>query len=434
MNDAAQVAEKLDVDATLQAVRERTGLFFPAGRLKAARCAVERWRAGCGASLEATPSTWSDEALDELLDCLAVPETYFLRERSQIQMLRTVVLPTVGRHRQPVRIWCAGCASGEEAYTLAILALDQGVRVEIVATDLRKTAIAQATAGRYAARSMRLLDAATVERYFVRVGGLHEVGPEARRVVSFARHNLLIDEPPATADGRREYDVVLCRNVLIYFDAPSVARVAATLTAALGAGGWLVTGPSDPPLQGIAPLDLERTPSGLVYRPATARSPSALPMATPPVVQERHPPSPPIGAPPDSASTGTALTAATFPTAARPTEPCDDAPRSLPEVERAIAADPLSPGLHELHGEFLLEAGHVAGAEAAFRRALFLDPTRPSVHFVLGEVLLRQGLASPAARAFRNAVAAAAMLGDADDLVTAATARLGDLCSERRAT
>jgi chemotaxis protein methyltransferase CheR len=190
-----------------------------------------------------------------------------------------------------VRAWSAGCASGEEAWTLAMLLAERGLAFELLATDLSTAALARAREGRYrAARVAADVPAALRTRYFRRIGDDDVVNDRLRGHVRFEAHNVL------TATGGRDFDLILCRNVLIYFDEARRAEAVARLVRALKPGGWLLVGYSE------ALRDhLELTPEAhAVYRkgPPAARAkpvPTAAMAAMP--VEVARPTARPVAAP-----------------------------------------------------------------------------------------------------------------------------------------
>jgi chemotaxis methyl-accepting protein methylase len=179
--------------------------------------------------------------LDALIEAVRVGETRFFRHREQIESLRRRILPELALRHPPgatVRGWSAGCATGEEAWTLAILLCEAlpGREVQVLGSDLSDDALARARAARYPADAVASLDAPVRRAWFVARGDEVEVAPGLRDRVRFERRNL-IDEPP---DGPR--DVVLCRNVLMYFDRARQRTALAHLVEALAPGGFLVLG------------------------------------------------------------------------------------------------------------------------------------------------------------------------------------------------
>ncbi|HEY3821116.1 MAG TPA: protein-glutamate O-methyltransferase CheR [Polyangiaceae bacterium] len=183
--------------------------------------------------------------LQVLAETLVVHETYFFREIAPLEVLVESIISEMLRTRPRIRIWSAACATGEEPYTLAMMLskIDLLDRVEIVASDLSTRALAKAQTGVYAGRSLRSLPP------FTATSGLLEETPTGMRVPDFLRRPItwtalnLIDDRAIRELG--QFDVVLCRNVLIYFSEPTVAHVAANLGAALRPEGVLLVGASE---------------------------------------------------------------------------------------------------------------------------------------------------------------------------------------------
>jgi chemotaxis protein methyltransferase CheR len=224
-------------------------------------------------------------AVADLVDEVAVCETYFFRQPAQFDFIRSHVLPDIWRRRgraHRVRAWSAGCASGEEAYSLAIVFEEMGVAEDaiILGTDISRTALERARAAAYGSRSLRGVEEAAVRRHFVRVGYHEILDDRIRRRVVFSRLNLATGGYPSLATHTWSMDLILCRNVLIYFDEATVAQVARRLHAALAGGGWIMTGATDPPLDAFAPFAAVITDRGVFYRRDRGRrSRATLPVA-----------------------------------------------------------------------------------------------------------------------------------------------------------
>ena len=205
--------------------------------------------------------------LERLVDEVAVNETFFLRhpeELSGIDWLNRAAVAEAGG--RALRVWSVGCSTGEEAYSLALLAAEalgeDRPSIDVLGTDLSAAPIELARRGLYGARSMRLVGRERRERWFVADGERQRAGAELRGLVRFARHNLIHDPcPPA---GEAPFDLVVCRNVLIYFDWPTVTRVRAALQDALAPAGELLLGTVDrlgsTPRDAVAPAAAERRP------------------------------------------------------------------------------------------------------------------------------------------------------------------------------
>jgi chemotaxis protein methyltransferase CheR len=205
---------------------------------------------------------------DDLIDELTVGETYFFRDAAQFRFIRETILPEIRERRGDgtARVWSAGCASGEEAYSLAIVLNEAGFdRASVIATDVSRASLLKAERGVYGDWSMRG-DAASAARSGVdRKNDDYVVKPTIKKMVHFHTLNLVLDDYPEPSIGIDDLDLILCRNVFIYMDEESVARIARKLYESLAPGGRLVTGASDPP-PSAAPFEVETTDQGVFYR------------------------------------------------------------------------------------------------------------------------------------------------------------------------
>jgi chemotaxis protein methyltransferase CheR len=208
--------------------------------------------------------------LDEAVDLLTTNETYFYREPHQLAALAREILPAVAAARasqKRLRILSAGCSTGEEAYTLAVLVresrLFEGWDVQIVGADISRRCLATARAAAYGEHAFRSAEAAPMRRWFQLRGGKWVVDEAIRRMVRFTRENLL--DPRALA-SISQVDVLLCRNVMIYFDLAARRRVLATFHARLREGGWLLLGHSESLLNVTADFEIVHLQTDLVYR------------------------------------------------------------------------------------------------------------------------------------------------------------------------
>ena len=211
------------------------------------------------------------EERQQLLDEVTIPETYFFRNPPQIRALRRHVLPELIRANAESKrlvIWSAGCSTGEEPYTVAMLLLEllPDIRdwdVRIVATDVSQRALAAARRGRYGQRSVQLADEARVERFFALEHGDYVVRPEVRALVTFRHHNLVTDPSPFL---NREIDLVLCRNVTIYFDRETTRGLVERFHRALTDGGYLFLGHAETLWQVTDAFRLVTLGDAFVYR------------------------------------------------------------------------------------------------------------------------------------------------------------------------
>jgi chemotaxis protein methyltransferase CheR len=220
------------------------------------------------------------EAVAALIEHSVVGESYFYRHPEQFAALEREAW---GRP-EPLQIWCAGCASGEEPYSLAMALLEAGRAGRgdrILATDVSESALRRAREASYGARSLRRLSPGLRSRWFRGEQPPLEVVPEVRSLVHFQRHNLLAEPAPG------EFDLVVCRNVLIYFEPDTAAHVLERLVEAVRPGGHLVLGPVELPL--AARLALEWVG---VYGASILRKPAERGTPTSPSGADGDPPSP----------------------------------------------------------------------------------------------------------------------------------------------
>jgi chemotaxis protein methyltransferase CheR len=218
--------------------------------------------------LQAGPQS-SDE-MSAALDLLTAGETYFFRHKEQLALFTDTILPTIAETNSMSRrltIWSAGCSSGEEAYTAAILVQESGLfnrwNIRVIGSDLSHERIEHARQGCYFQGAFRSTDDYLRKRYFVASGKIWQVQEDIRRLCQFAPLNLLGPEMESFV-GR--VDVVLCRNVLIYLDDRSRARVIEALYHQLVPGGFLLLGHSESLKFVDTPLELLSLEQDLAFR------------------------------------------------------------------------------------------------------------------------------------------------------------------------
>lgn len=339
--------------------------------------------------------------LDRLIDEVSVNETFFMRHVEELLALdwRALAADAQAAGRR-LRVWSAGCSSGEEPYTLALMAAEAlggaAAPIDVLGTDISATALARARRGAYRARSMRLVCAEHRDRWFEPAAhGEIRVGDQLRALVRFERHNLVRDPcPPA---GEAPFDVVVCRNVLIYFDRDTVLRTVRALREALAPHGALVLGTAD--------------------RLGTHGSPPERPPAAPRAKQARR-----------RAPATLAGSAARAPARRR----ADDAAAVAdPVPASAVAVTAFEAGVRAL------SRGDAEQAVAELRRAVYLDPDFAVAALQLGRAHEQTGDVAAARRAYWRALRLAEAAGrpvsrlydrvGAGDVAAACRARLSSL-------
>jgi chemotaxis protein methyltransferase CheR len=210
----------------------------------------------------------SASELELLIDSLVVNETYFFRELAPLQVLVSrFIVPLVEAGRTP-RVWCAACSTGEEPLTLAMLLAEQGLlrKVELVASDISGAALDRARAGAHRRRSLRSEPPPALAAKWLEVSeDAVWVHPSLRRAVEWRRLNIL-DKQAVSALGT--FDIILCRNVLIYFRDATAVRVVNDLAAQLCPGGLLSIGISESLARFGTALSCEEVGGVFLYRKA----------------------------------------------------------------------------------------------------------------------------------------------------------------------
>ncbi|HCF59448.1 MAG TPA: chemotaxis protein CheR, partial [Myxococcales bacterium] len=289
-----------------QIVTRHAGLKIPEYRFREVESAVRKEMSARGLGSigdYAALLERDDIALSDLVSDLTVGESYFFRAKAQFDLIRDRIVPELLRdrpERHVLRVWSAGCAGGEEPYSLAMMFEEMGLagRSFILATDISRPALEKARRATYGAWSLRGASLQLARRYVRSVGKRYEVLPRFRKRVRFDYLNLAEDAYPSMANGTFGVDLILCRNVLIYFEAQVVALVARRLFESLAEGGWLLLGASDPPLGQLAPFEVLWTGAGLVSRrpprheqAARGQRAPARPSPPPPGAAQAAPPS-----------------------------------------------------------------------------------------------------------------------------------------------
>jgi chemotaxis protein methyltransferase CheR len=434
----ARAADGWDGEAILRQFEKRTGLALGNARRRDALAALAKAARARGIADTETflRRLRTDARLFEDLICeITVGETHFFREPAQIEAIRRTILPELARSKAaglPLRFWSAGCATGEEAYTLAMLAEEAGLsdRTTVLATDISETALAKARAAEYGRWSLRHIPEGRFERFFAAQGNRLKIDDGLRRSVRFERLNLASDCYPALGNGTSGLDLILCRNVMIYFEKTQIERVAQRLYGCLRFGGWLVTGPSDPPLWPHAPFETVIVPGAVLYRRESVVAGRLRPRTAGPRAArgERPGAARDHGARPRRRAGGSVAAQARFtaPSARFGRSGIADRPPALredewiAEVARLVAtadqarakqaADlalrqfPLSTSLHYQRAMMLMELGQLEEAASALRRVLFLDRSLAAAHFALGTILMRQADTAAACRSLETAV------------------------------
>jgi len=216
----------------------------------------------------------SGEELQILTNLMTVNETYFFREEYQFKCLVNSILPLLVQHKEdqsPLRIWVIPSSSGEEPYSIAIYLLERWADiarydVEIIASDIDTKILEQAQRGLYSDRSVAQLPQPYLKKYFRSTSQGFQICDDLRRAVEFSRVNL---SEPADTRPYRNFDVIFCRNLLIYFDDVSRKAAAETFFDALKPGGFMCLGHSESMSRISSLYKIRKFPEAIVYQKPT---------------------------------------------------------------------------------------------------------------------------------------------------------------------
>ncbi|MDO9450879.1 MAG: CheR family methyltransferase [Rugosibacter sp.] len=425
----------------------QTGLHFPAERWRDLERGIAAAAPAFGMPDAESCARWLLSApltrhqIEMLANHLTVGETYFFREKMSFEALEQHILPQLIRTRaseRRLRIWSAGCCTGEEPYSVAML-LDrlipdqQDWNITLLATDLNPAFLRKAAAGIYGEWSFRDMPDHLRQRYFKRrKDGRFEILPLIRKRVAFACLNLAEDIYPSLLTNTTAMDVILCRNVLMYFSPAWVKKVAQNFHRSLVDDGWLIVSPAETSNSLFPQFKATPFPGAVLYRKAQGAEPQAdvagfsvLPLATVAPLDLLTPP-PDTLRMPEAMMRAPIQSVAAEPVASfesvsgHPVNQDERAALSLAAhacanqgklaeaigwCEKAIAADKLDPATHYLLAAILQEQGENDRAAQALRHVLYLDPDFVLAHFALGNLRLSQGQLREARRHFDTAQA-----------------------------
>lgn len=359
--------------------------------------------------------------VDALICHLTITETYFFREKPVFDLLEQEILPEFIRSRQQagrfLRIWSAGCSTGEEIYSVAMLLtrllpdLAQW-NLTLIGTDVNPSVLKQAKRGIYRDWSFRMTPEAIRSRFFTRTADqTYQLDPQVSSLVNFERHNLATDAFPPQLAGPGSFDLILCRNVLMYFAPETRRRLLHQFTQCLTAPGWFFSSLNEVASINTPALERKYSPNAIIFHKSGRELDfiqSALPLKTEPV---------PPGFEPGLATTLPAVQAApprrTLEPVLHQATPMRDW-QKLPagangsaasaQSQSPLLADKLDPVPHFLEAVTQSEKGDTEAALRGLRQVIFLDPDFILAHYLTGVLYQSQGKFQLARRSLRNAL------------------------------
>jgi len=383
--------------------------------------------------------------IEVLASHLTVGETYFFREKDSLDVLEQQIVPELLRSRpdgeRHLRIWSAGCCTGEEPYSIAML-LDRLIadakawNVTILATDINPKFLRKAAEGVYGQWSFRSTPAWIRARYFKqRKDGRFELHPQIRSRVTFSYLNLADDAYPSLLNNTNAMDLIFCRNVLMYFTAERAKEVSRNLYRSLVDGGWLVVSPTETSNILFSSFSAVQFPGVMLYRKIAGAERGLSSWGHQAPVFDTQPDTQPFQAPLQPAEpvlaeplrfalssraqeqAGVAVASGIGEGLAPKQEDghalsanarrCANEGRLADAIEwceRAIATDKMNPAHHYLLATVRQEQGQTAAAAQSLMRTLYLDPDFVLAHFGLANMELSLGRRREAKRHFANAL------------------------------
>lgn len=423
-------------------------------------------------------SSLSRRQIEVLASYLTIGETYFFRDTNLFKILEEEIIPVlVNKNRSTVkhlRLWSAGCATGEEAYSMAILLhrLIPDLRewnITIHATDINPNFLRKAENGIYGEWSFRGTPEWVREKYFIKgKDSRYRIVPWIKTKVNFSYLNLAEDSYPSLASNTNAMDVIFCRNVLMYFEAQRAGSVIRRLYHALVDGGWLIVSACETSPDFFSPFITVYYPGTTLYRKDLAHSRTVEFSSGPEETIVIHPPFVD-----DTPSAGESPLAIDFPYSepqpesdfpARASLGVLQSPESENQVynqalvlyggglyqkaaelllelssksgdfrvltllartlanqgklaeakewcEKAVALDKLNPGLHYLLGLIFYELGQIDGAVASLKRSLYLDPDFILAHFTLANINRSTERFKESSKNYNNALQLLSVMG-----------------------
>lgn len=392
---------------------------------------------------------------ETLINNLTIGETYFFREKPILDAFTEKVIPQIVKNTEQnekvLNIWCAGCCTGEEPYTIAILIKEhipdlQDWKIKIIATDINKKFLNKALQGKYSAWSFRETPPDLRKKYFTPDGHSYIILPEIRKMVTFSRLNLADVQHSLHGINPEQINVIFCRNVLMYFTPEFIQTIYESFNNVLVKGGWLITSSVEIPAE---------VPSGFRFRRlknvTLLQKPDVSDTTEEPEIQLR--PTKNYKAlkfstpKPKSRASGSTISAPGVKPVERKVAKGDIltiarrayGDRSYGEVirlleingsttvsediyllliksyanqgqlekarqlcEKLLEQHPQQAFYFQLHASVLIELGQEGMAEVSLRKSLYLDPDMVLSHYLMGNLLRRKGETSHAQKHFRN--------------------------------
>jgi chemotaxis protein methyltransferase CheR len=411
--------------------------------------------------------TESDREWQHLAELLTNNESYFFRDREQLNLLRNQIFPQLIRQKRQqedltLRVWSAGCSTGQEPYSLAIILRELLLDLDawdltIFGTDIDLAALNQARAGIYSDWSFRNTEPRIKRRYFQAVARNYQIEPLIRQMVTFQKLNLLTDSFPQLFSHLRDIDLIVCRNVFIYFGSSTIGEILAKFYNTLRPAGYLLVGHSELTGQNLSRFQAQFYPQSLIYQRREVnsmassaslpsiknRQQSILEIAETPPIRNRQSIVPNVkgqnapscfipqkteilevsstsvnrllpNLPPNSVPTLETVGVAQATLTAEDTQQLlqqaehlwqqKQSNLAIKKAEQLLALQPQNIRACCLLGKIYLELNQIDLAMHMSDRGLAIDPVNLDLHYLLGEIALQQGDLFTAKKVFKKII------------------------------
>lgn len=366
----------------------------------------------------------------KLSNALTINETYFFRESPAINLFKTVIVKEIVANNGNYKIWSAGCSSGEEPFTLAILIKENlpthiSKNINIIATDLSNNALEKARIGIYTQWSFRETPNSIKEKYFKAIDGKWQICEDVKRMVSFSNLNLIKDEYPSIPKGINNLNLIFCRNVLMYFSQENIKLVTNKLYNSLNEGGWLVTSQVELNNELFPDFGKANLCNGFFYkreRELTTFKESSAPKKKVPKEQKSETSS--------LLPTKTKVKSSDVLVIDNQEEHITPSPlqsakelANKGEYEKAIAIleklssrDSLNIDFSYLYATILSEKGDIERSADYFKKCIYLDPTHILANYMLGNIYIELGKTELSLKYFRAALIEASKMNPTQEV------------------
>lgn len=407
------------IESFVEIIEEKTGLFFDPSRKKYLQDAIEKRMATLGINNEEdyytllTSPSFEQKEILELSKFITIPETSFFRHQEQFEAFEEGVLPEIIKDRKKqgkpeIKIWSAGCSTGEEPYSLAFILTAnkerlQGLKVQIYASDINENALKIARQGVYPQREVTKLPK-KYQRFFTFKDDVCIVKREIKEIIKFMRINLVKEPFPLYLFN--DLDVIFCRNVFIYFRERTIKRILRNFHICLRENGYLFLAPTEALTIDKQLFSTEKVGKSFVYRKTlyqqsleTARKKESpiLPKAIikPPTHLEKMP------LPKSSPKSPKELLKM-----AKQFADIGAYQETVQICHKLLDNYPTLPEAHLFLGIVYYETGKVEEAISSFKKAIYLNPDFALAHFYLGNIYWHLGEVNKALRSYKNVLKA----------------------------